>query len=297
MTETLYEIVMSIGTSLELDEMLARTLTVFLQKLNCPAGGFFLHETPEHFTPKLKKMVIPRIFAADEEYGRVSELVYDRIERIRTEDETPVFEPLQYRGSAGNIVILQIPRVGFMFLNSGSSSIPEDLLHALSAPLERLGSACIACFKSDELIKAQYNLEIRVSERTKQLEKSNNELKTAYEEIQNAQKQLIHNEKMVSIGQLAAGVAHEINNPTGFISSNLHTLIEYFTAFAEFYTETEVLIRKAGAEETRKLRELEEREDLEFIIGDCLELINESIDGAERIKKIVFGAEKIRPNR
>ena len=69
------------------------------------------------------------------------------------------------------------------------------------------------------------------------LEIRNNELEDAYSELKATQSTILQQEKMASIGQLAAGVAHEINNPMGFISSNLGTLNDYSTALAEFIGE------------------------------------------------------------
>jgi two-component system NtrC family sensor kinase len=63
--------------------------------------------------------------------------------------------------------------------------------------------------------------------KNEEIENNRRDLENAYSELKAAQAPMMQHEKMASIGQLAAGVAHEINNPTGFISSNLHTLAEY----------------------------------------------------------------------
>ena len=111
--------------------------------------------------------------------------------------------------------------------------------------------------------------------------------------------QLFQSEKMASIGQLAAGVAHEINNPVGFVNSNLHTLAEYqndIKGLIEFYRQSleDVKNTLAGADNDLILEKIEAiqcREadiDLGYILEDCPVLINESRDGMERIKKIVM---------
>ena len=110
--------------------------------------------------------------------------------------------------------------------------------------------------------------------------------------------QAIQSEKMASIGQLAAGVAHEINNPIGFVSSNLHTLAEYqellhklITYYIEFTHSIKNQSKNGYDEEISiKLQEITRTEkeiDIDFILDDFPSLISESREGVERVKKIV----------
>ncbi len=108
------------------------------------------------------------------------------------------------------------------------------------------------------------------------------------DERRKAHIQLLQSEKMASIGQLAAGVAHEINNPIGFILSNLGTLNKYVDKLTAFIRDQEEVIRSmepnevvAGLEEKRK------RLKLDFVMEDIRDLIKESVEGADRVKKIV----------
>lgn len=123
------------------------------------------------------------------------------------------------------------------------------------------------------------------------------EVKRKAEEIRQAQQRLMQQEKMASIGQLAAGVAHEINNPMGFITSNINSLDEYAGELIRFIALQRDLIREAadanrltGDKEASLLREIrafDEHADIDFILKDIPPLLSESIDGAERIRKIV----------
>jgi two-component system NtrC family sensor kinase len=120
------------------------------------------------------------------------------------------------------------------------------------------------------------------------------------EEKKRIEAQLLHSEKMASIGQLAAGVAHEINNPTGFVSSNLKTLSEYIQDVSDLTKEYRRLVEKlkqnpgpdgglfAVSEQVKRISKLEEEIDLDFVLKDIFELIEESQEGTERIKKIVL---------
>jgi signal transduction histidine kinase len=107
-------------------------------------------------------------------------------------------------------------------------------------------------------------------------------------QLEEAQNHLLQSEKMASIGQLAAGVAHEINNPIGFVHSNLGTLEKYVQdtfALLDLYERAESSISDAGILAT--IKTAKEILDLAFLKEDLRELIGESKDGITRVKKIV----------
>lgn len=100
---------------------------------------------------------------------------------------------------------------------------------------------------------------------------------------------LLQQDKMASIGQLAAGVAHEINNPMGFIMSNMGTLKGYASSFVQYFQFTDVLVEQfCSAELKQQANELKDKLDIEYISGDILNLIRESMEGAERVRQIVM---------
>lgn len=120
------------------------------------------------------------------------------------------------------------------------------------------------------------------------LHRYNEELEFANHQLQNTQSQLLQSEKMASIGQLAAGVAHEINNPIGYVYSNLSTLEKYVQdAFAmiELYEKAESAISDDAVR--AKLKTKREKMDIKFLRDDLSALMNESKDGIIRVKNIV----------
>lgn len=133
-----------------------------------------------------------------------------------------------------------------------------------------------------------HQLEQRVERRTQQLTQASEALQQEIEERKQLESQLVQSEKLASLGQMAAGVAHEINNPIGFVSSNLGTLGGYFQqllAMLDAYREAELML---GANETTgRLQRLREQTELEFLMEDIPILIKESKDGIGRVAHIV----------
>lgn len=127
--------------------------------------------------------------------------------------------------------------------------------------------------------------------REQQLQDRHIELEQAYQQLKQAQAQLLQSEKMASIGQLAAGVAHEINNPIGYVHSNLGTLQTYTKGLLSLLDAHERLCQ-ALPEELRPLlapiREAKARIDYGFLQSDLPQLLEESREGIERVKKIVM---------
>ena len=132
------------------------------------------------------------------------------------------------------------------------------------------------------------------------VEAQNAELKNALKRLEDTQAQMIQSEKMASIGQLAAGVAHEINNPTGFVSSNLKTLLDYqgdIAQLVEKYHELIADIQKDGGNDRipgsihqriQDINAFEKDIDIGYIMEDITDLIGDCREGTDRIKKIVI---------
>ena len=99
---------------------------------------------------------------------------------------------------------------------------------------------------------------------------------------------VLQNDKLASIGLLAAGVAHEINNPMGFITSNIRTLSKYFAFVKKFIEVQRSALEQTSSPELRQeLAATEKKLDIAYILGDGDDLISESLDGAKRVTRIV----------
>lgn len=144
------------------------------------------------------------------------------------------------------------------------------------------------------LVQARERLEKEVERRTgelrsanRQLEAEKNEQEKLLRKLQEAQEQLLQSEKLAAIGQLAAGVAHEINNPVGYISSNLGSLggyVDDLMRLLQVYGEAEPQLDTAQRETIERLKK---EIDLEFLRDDMPSLLDESLSGTQRVREIV----------
>ena len=126
----------------------------------------------------------------------------------------------------------------------------------------------------------------------REVEETNGELSLALTTLQQAQSKLVQQEKLAGVGQLAAGVAHEINNPLGFVSSNFSMLQRYVERLCELIEAYKNALEQAEVEEAVQkiaagIREKEKSAKLELMLEDLPELFEETKDGIERIGKIV----------
>ncbi|GAA6166779.1 hybrid sensor histidine kinase/response regulator [Sessilibacter corallicola] len=128
--------------------------------------------------------------------------------------------------------------------------------------------------------RSQY-LEELVNRRTRELTETNQRLKETHSQLMQA-------EKMASLGQLAAGVAHEINNPLAYVNSNLQMLDDYckdIGALIQAYSE--LLVDKKDDKSFENIAQLTRKINPEFLFEDINQILHESLSGVKRVKKIV----------
>lgn len=154
-----------------------------------------------------------------------------------------------------------------------------------------LAVSLIPWFDERGVVTGYYSLmhDVTEAKRTADvLRRQNDELREANRMFQQARDQLLQAERMASIGQLAAGVAHEINNPIGYVNSNLETLHRYLTDIFALLAGYETLVEDGVTPERRRaLRESRAAADLDFVRTDAMALLAESREGISRVRKII----------
>lgn len=161
---------------------------------------------------------------------------------------------------------------------------------------EANAKALAASLENERIVKEQNaQLESRVRQRTEALASANRELSSTLEELKGAQNQLIQNEKLASLGQMTAGIAHELNNPINYVQSNatslsrdMEELIEIIEAHAAALA---ALAEGApGAHDmVDRARERARQLDLDFLMEESRQLIQGILEGADRTARIVGG--------
>lgn len=167
-----------------------------------------------------------------------------------------------------------------------------DKINTFKKEKEESQARTLEAVKENERIVREQNvmLEQKVKERTVELESTNSELNTTLTELQSTQAQLVDAEKMASLGQMTAGIAHELNNPINFVSSNISPLKRDIEDLFEVLDKYEAL--KDGENIRVQLDEIEElKEDLEidFVKKEIDQLLNGINEGAVRTSEIVKG--------
>lgn len=168
---------------------------------------------------------------------------------------------------------------------------------------DNLGIEAVGNGAQDYLIKGEFNSyslskAIQYSIERKKIEKATRqayeELEAANQELKEMHSQLVQNEKLASIGQLAAGVAHEMNTPVGFVASNFDTLGNYVRKFQklismyeEFIKAVEELEKQELLEKAERIKQSREEMKIDFILEDIQELFSESKEGLERVTNII----------
>lgn len=132
------------------------------------------------------------------------------------------------------------------------------------------------------------SLEEKVRERTNEIVIKNEELAKAYQELQETQMLLIQNEKMALLGQMSAGLAHELNNPINFINGNLAHLRIYTDDLIKIINSYEEIVNKLSSEDLANINKIKKETDFDFINDDLPALLKSCTDGIERCKQIIL---------
>lgn len=182
-------------------------------------------------------------------------------------------------GSASTIILLSIA--------------VADKINLYKMQKESFQQQSIAAAEEKERLVREQNviLESNVLARTKELQESNTALEKTLKDLREAETHLVESEKMASLGQLTAGIAHEINNPINFVTSNVNPLKRDINTIKDILAKVEAIGLQEGSSEEKltKIKQLKEEEDYDYILSEIDFLIKGINEGAMRTSEIVKG--------
>lgn len=166
---------------------------------------------------------------------------------------------------------------GTHFTAEGRNPFPSVQAEWLSVEVVRVPRGLVIV-ATDIGIRKQFELDMH---------RSNEELKSLNQQLTETQDQLLHSERLASIGLLAAGVAHEINNPIGFVTSNISSLRGYTVHLFEMLGHYQEAATHLPLAEQKSLKDWRETLEIDYLKTDIPDLLKETKEGLDRVRKIV----------
>ncbi|ACU58814.1 sensor histidine kinase [Chitinophaga pinensis] len=191
-----------------------------------------------------------------------------------------------------NANVLPYNEFTYYALQIGSGMEALLLSFALAYKINLFKAEALHASQENERLVKEQNiiLEEKVTQRTEELQTSNEELNVALKNLKEAQTQLVEREKMASLGQLTAGIAHEINNPINFVTSNIKPLkldIQDIRTLLDKYDDLPNTTDIQGA--LKDIAAFKQQIDIDYIHEEISSLIKGIEDGASRTSEIVRG--------
>lgn len=168
-----------------------------------------------------------------------------------------------------------------------------DRINILKKEKEQSQAAALFAAQENERIIREQNitLEQKVTERTVELKTTNEELNKTLIDLKETQSQLVESEKMASLGQLTAGIAHEINNPVNFVTSNVKPLKRDVDLLIDLINKLETIAKstKSETEKEQEIKELKSSFDFDYLQEEITYLLKGINEGSTRTAEIVKG--------
>ena len=247
----------------------------------CDKGVCDLSTIPLEQTSSLPSSIVNTVKRTEET------ILINQLEKETSFASDPYFSQEQPQSLCCTPVLNQGKLIGILYLENNlvSEAFTPERLEILNIISSQAAISIENARLYSRLERYSYDLEDQVQQRTQELQEKNQDLQDTLLELQRTQAHLIQTEKMSSLGQMVAGIAHEINNPITFISGNIDHAREYVGELIDLLELYEKDYPDPAADIQDKLEEL----DLEFLCEDLENLLNSMQNGSDRIRKIILG--------
>ena len=214
-------------------------------------------------------------------------IIINQVEQNKAVIEDPYLRQKKPKSLCCTPILNQGKFIGILYLenNLTKEAFTRDRIEILNLLTAQAAISLENSQLYHRLEEYSYNLELKVEQRTQELEEKNQQLQQTLQQLQSTQTQLIQTEKMSALGQMVAGIAHEINNPINFIAGNINHAHNYFQDLLELVSLYETYYPQPLTVIQDKLAKME----LEFLRNDLDNLLQSMKTGSDRISKIILG--------
>ena len=288
----------AISTEIEFDKLLATLMKIVVANAGAQTGYLILQQGREWIVRSQTNL--EDVEAVEIPVEQTSNLPQSLIYAVAKTAKAAIFENLSTCGQfeSDRYITLQRPisalcmpislqgkLVGILYLENNliEGAFTGDRIETLQFLTSQAAISIENARLYQETENYSRSLEIEVAKKTQALNQKVDDLETTLKKLKETQTRLIQSEKMSSLGQLVAGIAHEINNPINFIYANIKHLGDYTQELISL-----IDAYQQDAEPPASVQALLKDIDLEFLVKDSIDLLNSLKNGSDRIKQIVL---------